>query len=94
MYKAADYSFTGTVEEGSGEGKEEEKEEEERKKKIKICKGTAEEDDARGGTIVLIDVGKTFKQAAIRWYQVCVYVRVCVCVCVAVRASELTQTLY
>ena len=92
MYKAADYSFTGTVE-GSFEGKEDEKEEEERKKKIKICKGTAEE-DARGGTIVLIDVGKTFKQAAIRWYQVCVYVRVCVRVCVAVRASELTQTLY
>ena len=89
MYKAADYSFTGKVEEGSFEGKEDEKEEEERKKKIKICKGTAEE-DARGGTIVLIDVGKTFKQAAIRWYQVCVYV----CVCVAVRASELTQTLY
>jgi hypothetical protein len=94
VYKAADYSFTGTVEEGSREGKEEEKEEEERKKKIKICKGTAEEEDARGGTIVLIDVGKTFKQAAIRWYQVCVYVRVYVRVCVAVRASELTQTLY
>ena len=86
MYKAGDYSFTGTVEEGSGEGKEEEKEEEERKKKIKICKGTTEE-DARGGTIVLIDVGKTFKQAAIRWYQVCVYVRVYVRVCVAVHAS-------
>ncbi len=73
------------MEEGSFEGQEQE-EEEERKKTIENLKGTVEE-DARGETIVLIDVGKTFKQAAIRWYQVCVSVCVCVCSCVAVRAS-------
>ena len=67
MYEAADHSFKGTVEEGSFEGQEQE-EEEERKKTIENLKGTVEE-DARGETIVLIDVGKTFKQAAIRWYQ-------------------------